>query len=136
MNTTNDTLDHDSHDGRVEHPTTNTVSVLDRPVAPVDAERPTLEARSRGHWLGWVLVVAALVAAAALAVSLLAGNDGRPSLVGDAKDHVGYGQATPVVAAPLGDAKDHAGYGQATPVVADSVGDAKDHAGYGSSTAD
>ena len=111
--TTPDTLDHDSYNGSVEHPTTSTTSILDRPVASVDAERPTLEPPSRRHWLGWVLVVAALVAAAALAVSLLVGSD--PSApVGDAKDHAGYGQVTPVVAAPVGDAKDHAGYGSST----------------------
>ncbi len=47
---------------------------------------------------------------------------------GDAKDHVGYGQAVSAVVVVRGDAKDHVGYGQATPVVR---GDAKDHAGYG-----
>ncbi len=130
MNTTQDTLDHDSHAGSVEQTTTR---ILDRPVASVDAEHPTLEPPARRHWLGWVLVVAALVAAAALAMSLVVGGD--PSApVGDAKDHPGYGQVTPVVAAPVGDAKDHPGYGQVTPVVAAPVGDAKDHPGYGQVT--
>ena len=73
--TTRDTLDHDSYNGSVEHSTTSTASILDRPEASVDVERPALEPPSRHHWLGWVLVVAALVAAAALAVSLLVGSD-------------------------------------------------------------
>lgn len=127
--TTPDTLDHDSYNGSVEHPTTSTTSILDRPAASIDAERPTLEPPARRHWLGWVLVVAALVAVAALAVSLLGGSD-APTPIGDAKDHPGYGQVTPD---PVGDAKDHPGYGQATPA---PVGDAKDHPGYGSSVGD
>ena len=136
MTTTQDTLDHDSHAGSIEPTTTSTTSILDRAGASSDAERPTFEPRSRRHWLGWALVGAALVAVAALAVSLLVGSDPSAPIIGDAKDHPGYGQVTPVVAAPVGDAKDHPGYGQATPAVAPSVGDAKDHAGYGSSTAD
>ena len=135
MTTTKDTLDHDSYDATVEHPTTQTVSILDRPVASVDAATSDVGAPVPSSLVGMGCSSSqhsSLPLPWPCRSSPAATRHRHPSVM--RRITAGYGQATPVVAAPLGDAKDHAGYGQVTPVVAGSLGDAKDHAGYGQVT--
>lgn len=107
------------------HTTQNTVTnetlnndTVSKPIERPAATDPPSEKPPRRHWVGWVFVAAALVAVAGLTMALVGGSDSSEprAPIGDAKDHPGFGQVTPVVAESVGDAKDNPAYGPVTPI--------------------